>query len=276
MSGRLTVVVLLCVAGLIPAACGRAQEAETSEAAVPPDSPPPDSPQRLEIRVLATRPHDPQAYTQGLLVHGGTLYESTGLYGSSSLRQVEPATGEVVRRIDLPADQFGEGLALAGETLVQLTWREEVAPIWDLATLTRKGEHRYQGEGWGLCFDGRRFYMSDGSDRLTVRDATTFAVVGEIKVTREGIPVDRLNELECAEGAVWANVYETDAIVRIDPATGKVTGVADGSNLLAPAERLAAEVMNGIAYDAEQKRFYITGKRWPKVFEVVFEPAVGR
>ncbi len=242
-----------------------AEKAPAEPAAVP-------APERLTVRVLAVHPHDSKAYTQGLVWHAGELFESTGLYGSSSVRRVRPATGEVLQRVALTENLFGEGLALVGERLVQLTWQEGVAPIWDLQ-LVRQGEHRYQGEGWGLCFDGTRLVMSDGSDRLTLRDPATFAVLGEVRVTREGIPVDQLNELECAEGAVWANVWQRDEIVRIDPASGRVTGVVDASRLLPPGERLAAEVLNGIAYDPAGKRFFVTGKLWPKLFEVVFEPA---
>ncbi|HYH46006.1 MAG TPA: glutaminyl-peptide cyclotransferase, partial [Thermoanaerobaculia bacterium] len=193
--------------------------------------------------------------------------------------RVRPATGEVLQSVSLPPNLFGEGLALIGDgeagRLIQLTWQEGVAAIWDLS-LTRRGEHRYQGEGWGLCFDGTRLVMSDGSDRLTLRDPASFAVLGELRVTREGIPVDQLNELECAGGAIWANIWHRDEIVRIDPASGRVTGVVDASRLLSPGERLAAEVLNGIAYDPEGKRFFLTGKYWPKLFEVVFEPAPAR
>ena len=275
----------LCAAvclGLLAAGLGCGQAAapaaqQTGAAQVQSVTPPPPAaPERLEVRVLAVHPHDPRAYTQGLVWHAGELFESTGQYGSSTVRRVRPETGEVLQRVDLPATQFGEGLALLpgpqGERLVQLTWQEGVAPIWDLK-LQRQGEHRYEGEGWGLCFDGTRLVMSDGSDRLTLRDPATFAVQGELRVTREGVPVDQLNELECAAGAVWANVWHSDEIVRIDPASGRVTAVADASLLLSPGERLAAEVLNGIAYDPAGRRFFLTGKYWPKLFEVAFEPA---
>jgi glutaminyl-peptide cyclotransferase len=255
------------------AAAASSEASEAAEAAVADTAP-----QRLTARVVAVYPHDPKAYTQGLVWHGGELLESTGQYGSSTLRRVRPATGEVLQSVSLPPSQFGEGLALIGEgdagRLVQLTWQEGIAPIWDLS-LTRRGEHRYQGEGWGLCFDGTRLVMSDGSDRLTLRDPASFAVLGEVRVTREGVPVDQLNELECAGGAVWANIWHRDEIVRIDPASGRVTGVVDASRLLSPGERLAAEVLNGIAYDPGGKRFFVTGKYWPKLFEVVFEPPAG-
>jgi glutaminyl-peptide cyclotransferase len=232
------------------------------------------APERLRIDVLAIHPHDPQAYTQGLVWHGGELYESDGLYGRSSLRRVDPATGTVKRKIDLEPRLFAEGLALVGERLIQLTWREGLAPVYDRATFKRLAEFHYDGEGWGLCYDGRRLVMSDGSDRLFFRDPKTFAALGSVAVTRDGVPVPQLNELECVGGAVWANVWQTDDILRIDPASGRVTGVAEATGLLTPEDRAAgAEVLNGIAYDPKAGRFWITGKLWPKMFEVRFAPA---
>ncbi len=235
--------------------------------------------ERLTLKVLAVHPHDPECYTQGLVWQGGELYESCGLYGASSLRRSDPATGAARQRVAVPAAYFAEGLALVGERLLQLTWREGILLIYDRKTLGKTAEVHYQGEGWGLCYDGKRLLMSDGSDRLTVRDPATFAVVGgssgmgEIKVTREGVPVDQLNELECVGDSIYANVYQTDEIVRIDAATGRVTGSIDASGLLTPAEREKAEVLNGIAWNPETKRFWITGKHWPKMFEVELVPA---
>jgi glutamine cyclotransferase len=229
--------------------------------------------ERLRVKVLSVRPHDPNAYTQGLVWDHGTLYESAGLYGSSSLRQVDPATGEVRRRLDLPPGFFAEGLAKVGERLVQLTWREGVAFIYDLRSFERVGEHHYEGEGWGLCNDGRRLVMSDGSDRLSFRDLASFALLGRVDVRLDGRPAWRLNELECVDGAVYANVWTTDEILRIDPASGRVTAVVDAGGLLGAEEMAHAEVLNGIAYDPVKKTFLITGKLWPKMFEVVFVPA---
>ncbi len=228
--------------------------------------------ERLAVKVLSVRPHDAAAYTQGLLLQGGALYESTGLYGSSSLREVNPETGEVKRKVSVPASYFAEGLALVDERLMQLTWREQKAFLYKRADFQPAGELRYDGEGWGLCWDGHRLVMSDGSDRLTFRDPQTFAVLGEVHVVLDGRPVDQLNELECVEGTVYANVWQTDDIVRIDPASGRVTALIDASGLLAPAERQRAEVLNGIAWDPAKKTFLITGKLWPKMFEVTFEP----
>jgi glutaminyl-peptide cyclotransferase len=231
-----------------------------------------DEPALLKAKVLSVRPHDPQAYTQGLLFEGGALYESTGLYGQSSLRQLDPKTGEVKRRLNLPQSFFAEGLALVGDKLIQLTWQEGSAFVYSLAGFERTAEHRYQGEGWGLCHDGRRLVMSDGSDRLTFRDPQTFAAQGSLAVTLAGEPVYQLNELECAEGALYANVWQTDEILRIDPSTGKVTARIDASGLLSGSEQERAEVLNGIAYDPAAGTFLITGKLWPKMFEVEFVP----
>lgn len=231
---------------------------------------PAEAPRRLTVKVLSVRPHDAGAYTQGLLLHGGSLFESTGLYGSSSLREVNPETGEVKRQVGLPRQYFGEGLAVVGDRLIQLTWQEQKAFLYRLADFEPAGELRYDGEGWGLCWDGRRLVMTDGSDRLTFRDPRTFAVLGEVRATLAGQPVMQLNELECPDGAIYANVWQTDDILRIDPASGEVTAVIDASGLLAPDERRRAEVLNGIAWDPERKTFLITGKLWPKTFEVTF------
>lgn len=251
-------------------------------AASGPEGPPPEptpvsaerrEPERLKVEVLAIVPHDPESYTQGLLWHAGSLYESAGQYGSSSLRRADPATGEVRQRVEVPPQYFAEGLALVGDKLIQLTWEEQTALVYRLQDLQRAGEHRYEGSGWGLCHDGKRLVMSNGSSRLTFRDPETFAPLGQVVVTRAGVPVDRLNELECVDGAVWANVYLTDEILRIDPETGRVTAVVDASGLLTPAERAQAEVLNGIAYKPDTKTFLITGKYWPRLFEVRFVPA---
>jgi glutaminyl-peptide cyclotransferase len=224
-----------------------------------------------KVKVLASVPHDAAAYTQGLVWSEGDLYESAGQYGHSSLRQVDSKTGKILRSVQVPPRYFAEGLARVGDRLIQLTWQEGTALVYDLATFEQRGELPYSGEGWGLCFDGRRLILSDGSNRLSFRDPATFATTGGVNVTLDGRPVMQLNELECVDGAVYANVWQSDDILRIDPETGRVTTVIDASGLLTPREAAQAEVLNGIAYKPETKTFLITGKYWPKMFEVVFE-----
>jgi glutamine cyclotransferase len=227
----------------------------------------------LRLKVVRTFPHDPHAFTQGLLFFEGKFYESTGLYGRSSLRRVDPESGVVERGVDLPADLFGECAARVGGRLVQLTWQNKRALVWNLATLRKEGEFSYQGEGWGLCFDGRHLIMSDGSNTLALRDPESFARVGEIVVRRAGQPLRNLNELECVEGIVYANVWQDSHIARIDARTGEVTGWIDASGLLAPEEARAADVLNGIAYLPATGHLVVTGKLWPRIFEVEIVPA---
>lgn len=227
-------------------------------------------PETLTVEVLSVRPHDPTAYTQGLLLHEGVLYESTGRYGQSDLRRVDPQTGRVLRRLRLPPDLFGEGLARRGDRLVQLTYREQKAFVYGIEAFDPLGQFSYQGEGWGLCHDGEHFIMSNGSDTLTFRDPDTFEVTGQVPVTRDGRAVRNLNELECVGNEIYANIYRTDRIVKIEKNSGRVTAEIDASGLLSPSERLRADVLNGIAHDPETGSFLITGKLWPKLFEVRF------
>lgn len=235
----------------------------------------PVAPQRLRAEVLGIAPHDPRAFTQGLEHRDGLLYESTGLYGQSELRLVRPETGEVVRRTALPADTFGEGITLAGDTIWQLTYQEGIAFRRDRADFAELGRASYTGEGWGLCHDpaGGRLVQSDGSDLLTFRDPKTFAATGGVRIRREGLPVRSINELECVGDRVWANLWTTDQIVRIDPATGLVDAVVDASGLLGPAEQAQAAELNGIAALDCAGTFIITGKLWPRTFTVRFVPA---
>jgi glutamine cyclotransferase len=226
------------------------------------------APVALALSVVARHPHDRGAFTQGLVWHEGKLFESTGLEGRSSLREVELDTGSVLRKVDLRADLFGEGLALVGERLVQITWRDGVAYEWSAGTFERLAERAYAGEGWGLCYDGQDLVMSDGSARLTFRDPASFEARRTVLVTKGGEPLPMLNELECVRGAVYANIWQTDEIVRIDPRSGRVTGTVDASGLLTAAERPGTDVLNGIAFVPETGRFLITGKLWPTIFEV--------
>jgi glutaminyl-peptide cyclotransferase len=233
----------------------------------------PNAPERLTVKVLSVRPHDPEAFTQGLLVENGSLFESTGLNGKSSLREVDPRTGAVKRQVSVPQQYFAEGLALVGDRLIQLTWKEQKALVYNRADFKPAGELRYDGEGWGLCWDGARLVMSDGSDHLTFRDPKTFATLSTLSVTVAGQPAYQLNELECVDGVIYANVWQTDDILRIDPRNGRVTAVIDAAGLLTREERLKADVLNGIAWDPATKSFLITGKLWPKMFQVKFVPA---
>jgi glutaminyl-peptide cyclotransferase len=231
------------------------------------------TPRNLVPEVLATLPHDKSAFTQGLLFHGGHLYESTGLYGQSTLRQVDPRTGTVLRITPLEARFFGEGLALVDNRLIQLTWGENTALVYDLETFALLRQFSYTGEGWGLCFDGRHLYRSDGGSSLILHDPHTFAVIGKLAVTLRGRPLFHLNELVCVEEDIYANVFPTDQIVRIDKSSGRVTARIDARNLLPARERAALPteaVLNGIAHDPVEDVFYLTGKLWPKLFKVRF------
>ena len=225
---------------------------------------------RLRVDVVRELSHERDAYIQGLVWWNNQLFESTGREGESTLRRLDPATGSVLQRVDVPDQYFGEGLALVDQRLIMLTWRAQRAFVYDRDTFELQDTFRYQGEGWGLCFDGDRLIMSDGTDRLEFRDPVTFAPLGEQSVRMEGRPVYELNELECVGGEVYANVWEEDYIVRIDPATGQVTEHIDVTGLLQGPDLIGSEVLNGIAFDPEAETFYITGKWWPKMFEVRF------
>ncbi|MCY7419698.1 MAG: glutaminyl-peptide cyclotransferase [Chloroflexi bacterium] len=231
---------------------------------------PSDAPvERLTWQVVSTRPHDTAAWTQGLLLDGaGDLYESTGLEGQSTIRQVDPLTGGIIRSAALPGDAYGEGLAVVDDRFLQLTWKDGLAFVWDTATLTQIGSFSYTGEGWGLCYDGARLVQSDGSSTLTFRDPATFAVLGTLPVTFQGQPVDQLNELECVDGSVWSNVWETPFIVRIDSLTGAITGALDTTGIIAAGPGVDPNYLNGIAYDAASDTFLLAGKFWPSMFEV--------
>ncbi|MFE7547480.1 glutaminyl-peptide cyclotransferase [Streptomyces gardneri] len=256
-----------------PAGQGRNPADERAKATAPPAAP---RPQLLRVMTRNTLPHDPRAFTQGLEFRGATLYESTGLVGRSSLRAGPPGKPPT-RYVELPAPLFGEGITLTGSTLWQLTWRNGIAIERNPTTLAERRRVSYQGEGWGLCHQrhaGReRLVMSNGTDRLTFRDPDTFAATGGINVRQNGRPVTRLNELECtSDGFVYANVYRTDTILRIDPHTGTVTANIDASGLLTAPERRRAKQLNGIAAVPGTDTFLITGKLWPHMFEVTFVP----
>jgi glutaminyl-peptide cyclotransferase len=230
----------------------------------------------LRVSVERMYPHARDAFTEGLVWDGSWLYESTGLEGESELRKVALESGQIEQLTALPDDVFGEGLALVGERFVQLSWRSGRAFVYDRGSFELEREYAYEGEGWGLCYDGRRLIMSDGSNVLQFRDPDTFERIGSVEVRDRGSDVDQLNELECVSGEVFANVWLTNQIVRIDPATGELTGSIDAGGLLAEdgvGDTSGVDVLNGIAYVPERERFLITGKFWPKVFEVQFVPA---
>ncbi len=219
--------------------------------------------------VLQSWPHDTEAYTQGLLFDNGKLFESTGLVGKSSIREVDLVSGRVLRRKDVPEPYFGEGIVIVGNDLFEITWTSGEAFVYDAKTFEKKTQFKYEGEGWGLTTDGTSIVMSDGTAAIRFRDPKTFAVTRSITVTDNGTPVPQLNELEWVKGEIWANVYQSDQIARIDPATGHVTGWIDLAGLLPLIDRTGKEdVLNGIAYDAKTDRYIVTGKLWPKMYEI--------
>ena len=229
---------------------------------------------RWTVEIIEWFPHDPEAFTQGLEIAGGTMYESTGLWGRSSLRTVNPATGEVTAQVDLPEEFFGEGLTIAGDEIVQLTWRSGTALVYDRATLGLLGEHSYEGEGWGLCEMGGELIMTNGSDRLARRDPQTFELLGTVTVAAPGYGgrLDYLNELECVEGMVIANVWQTDRLLVIDPGTGGVVAAVDAGPLVDDVSRASAgrqiDVLNGVAVDENTATLWMTGKLWPRLYRV--------
>lgn len=224
--------------------------------------------------VRASYPHDPAAFIQGLQWVDGDFYEGTGLVGQSTLRRVDPATGVVEQQVALDPQVFGEGVAVVGDRIYQLTWQNHVGYVYDRQTFALERTWEYPTEGWGLTYDGARLIMSDGTDHLYFVDPTTLETIGQVAVTDGGQPVVRLNELEYIDGAVFANIWQTNHVVRIDPATGRVLARIDFTRLLPEAQRPGADVLNGIAYDGAAGRLFVTGKLWPSLFEVavVSEP----
>ena len=222
--------------------------------------------------VVKAYPHDRDAFTQGLQYVDGVLYEGTGLNGRSSIRKVRLETGEVLQRRDVPEQYFGEGITIWKDDLYQLTWQSGVAFTYDRNTFAPKRTFKYSGEGWGLTHDGQSLIMSDGTDALRFLDPATFAERRRVRVTAVGQPVRELNELEYVKGEIFANVWNTDAVARINPANGQVTGWIDLTGLLSSRERASTEVLNGIAYDAAGNRLFVTGKLWPRLFEITLRP----
>ena len=220
-------------------------------------------------RVINSYPHDPQAFTQGLVYHQGNFYEGTGLYGQSSLRQIAP-NGEFLRQIQLPTKYFGEGITILGDKIYQLTWRENVGFVYDLASFELIETFDYPTEGWGLTTDGTWLIMSDGSSKIFYLDPANYTVVKEIQVNSSQGPVELLNELEYIQGLIFANIWLTDQIVMINPDHGQVIGWIDLTGLLEPElrEKYTVDVLNGIAYDQDNDRIFVTGKLWPRIYEI--------
>lgn len=218
-------------------------------------------------KVLKSYPHDPGAFTQGLFFHDGFLYEGTGLRGRSSIRKVEIETGRVVQAVELPDEFFGEGITMWGDRLIGITWQEQTAFVLDLKTFKLWRKFNYPGEGWGITRNDRELIMSDGTPFLRFLDPLSFKETRRVRVTADGRPVEMLNELEWVEGEVWANLWQSDRIARINPRSGVVTGWIDLAGLL-PQRSGSDDVLNGIAYDAARKRLFVTGKLWPKLFEI--------
>lgn len=261
---------VLAAAMLVVVACGGGNGNTPEEGEEPPMEP---TAPTVAVQQVRSYPHDSTAFTQGLVWRNGTLYESTGRYGESSLRRVELETGRVLDRVDLADTYFAEGLAALGDTLYQLTWKEGVAFKYDANTMRPAGQVAYTGEAWGLTSDGRRLIVSDGSSYLTFIDPATFQVDTTLRVTNGGQPVDQLNELEWVRGEVWANVWHTQEIVRIDPVTGRVKGKLDLTAIIPPV-RDPEGVLNGTAYDERSNRLLVTGKLWPRLYEISI-PSLG-
>ena len=221
-----------------------------------------------KARVVHVYPHDPEAFTQGLVYLDGFLYEGTGLNGRSTIRKVRLENGEVLQIQKVDSQYFGEGIAVKGDTIYELTWQSEIGFLYDRSTFQRKGTFSYRGEGWGLTHDGQRLIMSDGSASLRFLDPATLKEVSRVQVKDGGAAVSNLNELEYIKGEVYANVWQTQRIARISPKTGRVIGWIDLDGLLTAREAQGADVLNGIAYDAAGDRLFVTGKLWPKLFEI--------
>ena len=251
---------------------GMQPAAESNADARPPAVPFDPSTPRISARVIRSSLHDTAAYTQGLAIYRGRLLESTGRLGQSGVREADATTGNVRRSTALPATEFGEGIAVVRDRLYQLTWRGGRGHVYDPATLTPIDSFTYTGEGWGLATDGRVLYMSDGTSRIRVVDPTGFRELRTFQVRERDSTVWMLNELEWVRGELWANVYQTDLIARIDPAAGHVVGWIDVGNLLTASERQDLSrrggIANGIAFDSAANRLFVTGKLWPRMFQI--------
>jgi glutaminyl-peptide cyclotransferase len=223
-----------------------------------------------DYEVVHTYPHDPTAFTEGLFYLNGFLYESTGLEQHSSIRKLRLETGEVLQKYDVPPQYFGEGIVNWHDHLISLTWKSHVGFVRDLATFKVQRQFHYEGEGWALTQDGKQLLMSDGTPEIRLLNPETLVPIGRIQVTLEGKPVNNLNELEWVRGEIYANLWQTNWILRIDPHDGHVVGAINMAGLLSPSDIVKGQtdVLNGIAYDAKSDRLFVTGKNWPKLFEI--------
>jgi glutamine cyclotransferase len=270
----LPLLIVSIMACFINTGCGDGKAATSTPTPVvptasPTPTPTPEPTRSYTYKVVNTYPHDIYAFTQGLLISDGEMYESTGQNGLSTLRKVELTTGKVVKKVDVPAQYFAEGLAELKGKLYQLTWQSGVGFIYERDTFKKIGEFRYSGEGWGLTTDGTDLILSDGTNQIRFIDPATFSVKRTISVFGGGLPLDQLNELEYINGEIYANIWKTNSIVKINPQSGKVTGWIDMSNILPEKDRTTqTDVLNGIAFDKEKERLFVTGKRWPKLFEI--------
>lgn len=265
---RIFLVALLTVSGVFYfPSCSNILESPT--AIDPVDSTIPGAVPVYNYQVINTYPHDPSAFTQGLVFENGVLYEGTGLLGYSTLRKVELETGDILQIRELPPHFFGEGVTIYGNKIIQLTWRSNVGFVYDKDSFELLHEFNYPFEGWGITDDGERLIISDGTSTLHFFDPETFENIGRIEVYDNDGPVTGLNELEYVQGEIYANIWQTDHIVRIAPQTGQVIGLIELKGLLSVEDRSEpVDVLNGIAYDAENDRLFVTGKLWPKLFEI--------
>lgn len=233
---------------------------------------PNQAPTKYGYDILKTYSHDPKAYTQGLIYEDGFMYEGTGQYGESSIRKIDMKDGKIQANLSIDNNLFGEGITIYKDKIYQITWRSHKGFVYDLKTFTLESTFQYNSEGWGITTAGDHLIMSDGSNKLYHISPSTFNIIKEIEVYDHNGEVSQLNELEYVDGLVWANIWLTDRIVVIDPETGVVKAELDMSNLLTPADKALTndkdDVLNGIAYNPEKKTFYVTGKRWPKMFEI--------
>jgi glutamine cyclotransferase len=226
------------------------------------------SPKIYSYKVVATYPHDTRAFTEGLFFDNGSFYESTGGWGTSSLRE-ENLTGSIIKEVMLSDQYFGEGLALVNGSLIQLTWQNGIGFIYNQKTLKEEGNFTYLTEGWGLTFDGNQLIMSDGSSNLYFLDATTFQKVGQVSVHDANRTIDNLNELEYVNGDIYANIWHQQKIAIISPNSGKINGYIDLTGIYNTSD--PESVLNGIAYDQETGNLYVTGKNWPNIYQITIE-----